>query len=155
MSNHSFTWSRWVLSLKVYVWSSELSLTWCTSVVLFLAFVLFTTIKPMACLCKSREHLKSCWWFLPVSYSYSDETTSQHNTSRSIFPLCTHFCVAKGNQVFWCLYAQALLYETTLLLTLKWHLAGSTTRPSLNHLLAIEKVAFLAQERLFRHVCFS
>lgn len=94
MSNHSFTWSRWVLLLKVYMWNSELYLTWCTFIVLFLAFVLFTTIKPMARLFKSREHLKSCWWFLPLSYYCSDETTSQHNTSRStlIFPLSTHFC---------------------------------------------------------------
>lgn len=73
----------------------------------------------------------------------------------SIFPLSTHFCVAEGNQVFRCLYAQALLYEGTMLLKRKWHLACSATRPSLTHLLAIEKVACLAQERLFMHVCFG
>lgn len=41
--------------------------------------------------------------------------------------------------------------ETTLLLKLKWHLAGSITRPNLDHLLATEKSTFLVQERLFRH----
>lgn len=39
--------------------------------------------------------------------------------------------------------------EATLLLKLKWHLAGSVTRLNLDHLLATEKSAFLVQERAF------
>lgn len=44
--------------------------------------------------------------------------------------------------------------ETTMLLTLKWRLASSITRPSLNHVLATEKSTFSVKERLFFFLFF-
>ena len=102
-------------------------------------------------LLKSGEHPKSCWWFpctLVLLKQWWDYFSTQHQRQHFIFPVSTSLCCEReaGVRTFAHTSATAV---TAPPLTLKWHLVGSTARPSLSHLLATEKSTYLVQERLW------
>lgn len=104
-------------------------------------------LHPWYALLKSGEHLKSCWWF-PSIYPCLINTVMRLPLNTTL-AIALHFSsfhiptLQKGSKYSGICAHKCYYTETSMLLTLKWHLVGSTTRPNLNHLLATEKSTFL------------